>query len=97
MPCATSPSAMACTSSGCMPQKSAICSKERPVLSINQTAVALGIRGKDRDNIPYKGARGAIPLAGLAARCGDNHSPAGDKLNLRAVWNPHHLQVKIVP
>src|SRR4051794_7859721 len=41
---ATSPSAMPFTSSGCRPQKSAICSKVREVLSTSQTAVALGIR-----------------------------------------------------
>src|SRR5882672_6574541 len=45
MPCATSPSAIACTSSGCMPQKSAICVKVSAVFSISHTAVALGIRG----------------------------------------------------
>src|ERR1700733_8889986 len=45
MPWATSPSAIACTSSGCIPQKSAICVKVRPVLSISHTAVAFGING----------------------------------------------------
>src|ERR1700733_10924134 len=45
MPCATSPSAIACTSSGCMPQKSAICVKVSAVFSISHTAVALGISG----------------------------------------------------
>src|SRR5690349_12704468 len=45
MPCATSPSAIACTSSGCMPQKSAICVKVNAVFSISHTAVAFGING----------------------------------------------------
>src|ERR1700722_7411251 len=45
MPCATSPSAIACTSSGCMPQKSAIWVNVSAVFSISHTAVALGIRG----------------------------------------------------
>src|ERR1039458_3701675 len=45
MPCATSPSAIACTSSGCMPQKSAICVNVNAVFSISHTAVAFGING----------------------------------------------------
>ena len=45
MPFATSSSAMPFTSSGCRPQKSAICSKVSEVLSTSQTAVALGISG----------------------------------------------------
>src|SRR5215469_14638237 len=36
---------MACTSSGCKPQKSAICSKVSVVFSTSQTAVAFGISG----------------------------------------------------
>ena len=46
MPCATSPSAIACTSRGCRPQKSPICSKVRVVFSTSQTAVAFGISGR---------------------------------------------------
>src|SRR5271166_5449118 len=46
MPCATSPSAMACTSSGCMPQNSAIWVKVSAVFSISHTAVAFGISGR---------------------------------------------------
>src|SRR6185437_9980781 len=46
MACATSPSAMAWTSSGCIPQKSAICVKVRAVFSISHTAVAFGIKGR---------------------------------------------------
>jgi hypothetical protein len=47
MPPITSPSASACTSSSCRPQNSAICRNERPVFSIIQSAVALGIIGWD--------------------------------------------------
>src|ERR1051326_8226640 len=46
MPCATSPSAIAWISSGCMPQNSAIWVKVKAVFSINHTAVALGISGR---------------------------------------------------
>src|SRR5262249_54777830 len=45
MPIATSPSATPWTSSGCRPQKSAICSKVSVVFSTSQTAVAFGISG----------------------------------------------------
>src|ERR1700722_14742558 len=45
MPCAPSPSAIACTSRGCIPQKSAIWVKVSAVFSISHTAVALGISG----------------------------------------------------
>src|SRR5688572_7002475 len=54
MPPMTSPSASACTSSSCNPQKSAICLNERAVFSIIQSAVALGIIGWDMDSLLRK-------------------------------------------
>ena len=52
MPPATSPSAIAWTSSGCRPVKAEIWSKVRVVFSTSQTAVALGINTCDMNNSP---------------------------------------------
>ena len=50
MPPATSPSAIAWTSSGCRPVKAEIWSKVRVVFSTSQTAVALGINTCDMNS-----------------------------------------------
>ncbi len=66
MPCATSPSAMAWISSGCMPTKSAIWSKESDVLSISHTAVAFGMSGWGMGGPRMVGRAGANPRDNVA-------------------------------
>ena len=68
---ATSPSAMPLTSSGCRPQKSAICSKVRLVLSTSQTAVAFGINGRSITCSLRHGSPARRTDAPMAARCAE--------------------------
>src|SRR4029450_7654872 len=57
MPPATSPSAIAWTSSGCRPGKAEIWSNVRGLFSTSQTAVALGINTCDMGSSPEPGYR----------------------------------------
>src|SRR3954452_50726 len=61
MPWATSPSALASTSTGCMPQNSAIWVNVSAVFSISHTAVAFGIRGRVMGLPSPLGRRPAAP------------------------------------
>jgi hypothetical protein len=69
-------SAIACTSSTCSPQKSAICEKLSEVFSTSQEAVACGIRGcamsfsTNNKGRPTEGAASVAPLWCVV------HSPA---------------------